>query len=465
MALSETEEYNTGAFHSHTDLENPHKEREIKRVCKSEPFIKPRMSLSLVKFIPRKILSYFKFKKPQNGPQQTDFLPGESKKIPRGLATEQFRALQGAENLREEKNTVLQELHKPRKKVQMSITDNSIQTLNKPQIDPQQTDLSLEESKTFLRGLATELYRVLQFQGVISEQMSEKAETYNRQHYYSHRNLCKEKQSKKVHSETFIRPSLSLKGTESLREEKTIELQDLYKSTKKIQMSITDISIRTLPQKNKSELPLLNQSVRSEPRSKKADGLQIPKKEWENITRPSAKVTLDPNTANPTLKLSVDGCSVRTMTYDEFQSSKRFHEYQKDKHQYNGWMCVQAQEGYSTGRHYWEVDVKGKCDWRIGVVKESAKRKGFIKLNTATGYWTLRLQLGSLMALTEPVTKLNQAPPSKIGVCLDLEEGQVSFYDAKKRKHIYTFNAEFEKGDIIYPVFGTVETDKPLKII
>ncbi|XP_053090600.1 SPRY_PRY_C-I_1 domain-containing protein isoform X2 [Pangasianodon hypophthalmus] len=384
MALSETEEYNTGAFHSHTDLENPHKEREIKRVCKSEPFIKPRMSLSLVKFIPRKILSYFKFKKPQNGPQQTDFLPGESKKIPRGLATEQFRALQGAENLREEKNTVLQELHKPRKKVQMSITDNSIQTLN---------------------------------------------------------------------------------GTESLREEKTIELQDLYKSTKKIQMSITDISIRTLPQKNKSELPLLNQSVRSEPRSKKADGLQIPKKEWENITRPSAKVTLDPNTANPTLKLSVDGCSVRTMTYDEFQSSKRFHEYQKDKHQYNGWMCVQAQEGYSTGRHYWEVDVKGKCDWRIGVVKESAKRKGFIKLNTATGYWTLRLQLGSLMALTEPVTKLNQAPPSKIGVCLDLEEGQVSFYDAKKRKHIYTFNAEFEKGDIIYPVFGTVETDKPLKII
>ncbi|MCJ8732308.1 hypothetical protein PDJAM_G00209930, partial [Pangasius djambal] len=195
------------------------------------------------------------------------------------------------------------------------------------------------------------------------------------------------------------------------------------------------------------------------------DGLPIPKKEWENITRPSAKVILDPNTANPTLKLSVDRRSARTMTYEEFQSSKSFYEYQKGKHQYNGWMCVQAQEGYSTGRHYWEVDVKGKCDWRIGVVKESAKRKGFIKLNTTEGYWTLRLQLGSLMALTEPVTKLNQAPPSKIGVHLDLEEGQVSFYDAKKRKDIYTFNAEFEKDEIIYPVFGTVETDKPLKII
>lgn len=175
---------------------------------------------------------------------------------------------------------------------------------------------------------------------------------------------------------------------------------------------------------------------------------------------------LDPNTANPTLKLSVDGCSVRTKTYKEFQSSKGFHEYQrKYKHQYNGWTCVQAQEGYSTGRHYWEVDVKGKCDWRVGVVKESAKRNGFIKLNTAAGYWTLRLQLGTLMALTEPVTKLNQTPPSRIGVQLDVEKGQVSFYDAMKRKHMYTFKEEFRKCEKIYPVFGTVETDKPLKVI
>ncbi|MCJ8732307.1 hypothetical protein PDJAM_G00209920 [Pangasius djambal] len=94
MTWSKTEEYNTGAFHSHADLKNPHKERDIKRVCTSEPFIKPRLSLSQVKFTPQMIWSYFKFKKPQNDPQQTDFLPRESKKIPRGLATEQFRAPQ-----------------------------------------------------------------------------------------------------------------------------------------------------------------------------------------------------------------------------------------------------------------------------------------------------------------------------------------------------------------------------------
>lgn len=162
----------------------------------------------------------------------------------------------------------------------------------------------------------------------------------------------------------------------------------------------------------------------------------------------------------------MDGRSVRTKTHKEFYSSQSFQENQtKNKHEYDGWTCVQAQEGYTTGRHYWEVDVKGKCDWRLGVVKESAKRRGFINLNTEAGYWTLRLQLGSLMALTQPVTKLNQAPPSKIGVHLDMEEGQVSFYDAVKRKNIYTFNAKFEKDKKIYPVFGTIETDNTLKII
>lgn len=175
---------------------------------------------------------------------------------------------------------------------------------------------------------------------------------------------------------------------------------------------------------------------------------------------------LDPNTANPTLKLSDDGRSVRTKTHKEFNSSKSYYGYQgKSKYHYNGWTCVQAREGYSTGRHYWEVDVKGKCDWRIGVVSEFAPRNGFINLNTDVGYWTLRLQLGSLMAMTVPVTKLNQAAPSKIGVHLDLEGSQVSFYDAMKRTHIYTFQADFRKRGNIYPVFGTVETDKPLRII
>ncbi|TRY88167.1 hypothetical protein DNTS_026872 [Danionella cerebrum] len=123
-----------------------------------------------------------------------------------------------------------------------------------------------------------------------------------------------------------------------------------------------------------------------------------------------------------------------------------------------------AKEGYITGRHYWEVDVNGKSEWRVGVVKESANRNGYVTMNTKAGYWNLRLQLRTLMVLTTPLTKLNMQAPSKIGVYLDMEESLVSFYDALKRRHIYTFNTDFQEFENIYPMFGTVETDRALII-
>ncbi|XP_053483613.1 E3 ubiquitin-protein ligase TRIM7-like isoform X2 [Ictalurus furcatus] len=443
-----TEEYNPSAFHSNVSLGNPRKERGIKRVCNSEQLIKPSMS----------ILKYFISKKSQHDPQRT---ASRGHKASRPLAIERY--------------TLHIQIYSP----YTQLIDDELQKLRRTM---QITDYSS--------------IRSLQQKTQSGEQVSEKAEKYDIRDYYSHaslRNPIIEEESEKVHAKFFTKPSLSRKkplidpqqpdftlekskeflrglaaelngvsrGPACLREDKAYVPEDLNKPKKSIQMPITNNSIKNLPQKNMSELP-----HHSKPKSEKTGGLKIPKKESQNITRPSAKVILDLNTANPTLKLSQDGRSVRTKTHKEFNSSKSYYGYQgKSKHQYNGWTCVQAREGYSTGRHYWEVDVKGKCDWRIGVVSESAPRNGFINLNTDRGYWTLRLQLGSLMAMTVPVTKLNQVAPSKIGVHLDLEESQVSFYDVRKSKHIYTFQADFSKRENIYPVFGTVETDKPLRII
>ncbi|KAL4609092.1 E3 ubiquitin-protein ligase TRIM39-like [Arapaima gigas] len=179
------------------------------------------------------------------------------------------------------------------------------------------------------------------------------------------------------------------------------------------------------------------------------------------VWSPAAQITLDPKTANLDLKMSR-----KRVKMDTIVESRDKH---RDgscggSHKYNGWWCVLGTEGFTTGRHYWEVGVKGKRDWRIGVVKESAPRKGFVSLNTQCGYWTLRLQLGMLMALTVPVTKLPEVEiPSKVGVYLDIEEGQVSFYDAERRCHIYTFCDTFTEK--VYPVFGTTETDKYLVIL
>lgn len=130
---------------------------------------------------------------------------------------------------------------------------------------------------------------------------------------------------------------------------------------------------------------------------------------------------------------------------------------------FDGWWCAVGQEGYASGRHYWEVEV-GERDWRLGVAKASAVRQGFRSLNTDTGYLTLRLERGTdLKALTVPATPLPQSlVPRKVGIYLDYEQGQLSFYDVEKRSHLYTYTEKFTEE--LYPVFGTVEVVKDLVI-
>lgn len=166
-------------------------------------------------------------------------------------------------------------------------------------------------------------------------------------------------------------------------------------------------------------------------------------------------VILDSASANPDLLISGDEKRMRCglERKDVPQSGQRF----------DGWWCATGREGYTCGRHYWEVEV-GERDWRLGMAKASATRRGFCSLNTDTGYLTLRLERGTyLKALTVPATPLcHIAAPRKVGVYLDYEQGQLSFYDVDKRSHLYTYNEKFTEE--LLPVFGTVEVVRDLVI-
>ncbi|XP_047656585.1 E3 ubiquitin-protein ligase TRIM58 isoform X2 [Tachysurus fulvidraco] len=169
----------------------------------------------------------------------------------------------------------------------------------------------------------------------------------------------------------------------------------------------------------------------------------------------SVEVTMDQDTANPDLLISADKKRMRCGF--ERQDVPNYHQ------RFDGWWCTVGTEGFGMGRRYWEVDV-GDMDWRLGVAKESALRKGFKSLNTNTGYLTLRLERGiELKALTVPFTALPESLiPRKVGVYLDYEHGQLSFYDTERRSHIYTYNERFDEK--LFPLFGTVEIVSDLVI-
>ncbi|MGH0132721.1 UNVERIFIED_CONTAM: hypothetical protein FKN15_050289 [Acipenser sinensis] len=182
----------------------------------------------------------------------------------------------------------------------------------------------------------------------------------------------------------------------------------------------------------------------------------IPNTDAANYIPNTDDVTLDPDTANPDLILSEDEKRVRCGY--ERQDLPNY------PRRFDGWWCALGREGFTSGRHYWEVEVGGLRDWRLGVTRESAQRKGYKSLNTESGFWTLRLERGSeLKALAVPYTPLPVSLiPQKVGVYLDFEEGQLSFYNVERRSHIYTFNDTFNEK--LYPLFGTVDIAKDLVI-
>ncbi|XP_041090230.1 butyrophilin subfamily 1 member A1-like [Polyodon spathula] len=174
------------------------------------------------------------------------------------------------------------------------------------------------------------------------------------------------------------------------------------------------------------------------------------KSEWKEMQDKTADVTLNPDTANKYLIVSEDGKRARYEKIDHGVSS--------NNQRLDTYHFVLGREGFTSGSHYWEVEVGERGDWKLGVCSEFAQRRGHSDPCIKTGYWVIRFQNGhELSALTDPVTHLNVLHPQKVGVYLEYEGGKISFYRVEDHCAIYTFQGNFSGK--LYPVFHPGEGD------
>lgn len=165
----------------------------------------------------------------------------------------------------------------------------------------------------------------------------------------------------------------------------------------------------------------------------RADVKRLCEAEFQRARQCAVDVSLDPDTAHPKLVLSKNRKQVYhgDVALSLPDNPERF---------YPG-VSVLGKEGFSSGRLYYEVQVKGKTEWDIGVGLESVSRKGGSVVNPERGYWALGMRKDkSYWALDStpiPVPLVDQ--PQRVGVYVDLEWGQVSFYSVDSASHIYTF--------------------------
>uniref|UniRef100_A0A3P9C0T8 E3 ubiquitin-protein ligase TRIM39-like n=1 Tax=Maylandia zebra TaxID=106582 RepID=A0A3P9C0T8_9CICH len=114
---------------------------------------------------------------------------------------------------------------------------------------------------------------------------------------------------------------------------------------------------------------------------------------------------------------------------------------------------VLGKQSFSSGRFYFEVQVKEKPDWVLGVVRESVNRKEVITPSPANGLWTVGAYENICGALEDPTVPLSlQRGSEKVGVFVDYEEGLVSFYDVDDVDVIYSFTG-WSFTEKLYPLF------------
>ncbi|XP_061403245.1 tripartite motif-containing protein 14-like [Lethenteron reissneri] len=172
--------------------------------------------------------------------------------------------------------------------------------------------------------------------------------------------------------------------------------------------------------------------------------------------------TLDTNSAHNQLQISSE---LRTMKWTGVSQGRLDH-----PHRFDGWSQALCSESFSSGHHYWEVDV-GDARWcRVGVAYGTIPRKGggaALQLGRNDASWCLEKRDDNFSVFhggVETALSVRGAPsPRRIGLHLHWEGGLLEFYRADSMEVIHEVRQRFLQP--LYPVMWVGYCNEPLKIV
>ncbi|KAM5158426.1 E3 ubiquitin-protein ligase TRIM7-like [Mantella aurantiaca] len=153
----------------------------------------------------------------------------------------------------------------------------------------------------------------------------------------------------------------------------------------------------------------------------------------------AADILLDVNTAQNNLYISDDRKIVSRSPINQNRP--------KTPERFQDWSQVLSSQSFSSGRHYWEVDVGGSDGWRVGMCCPSIDRRGWQSaIGNNKKSWVL-YRSNNHYGMRHDSNKIRlpaNISSNRVRIDLDYEAGRISFYDlCDPIRHLHTFTTTF----------------------
>ncbi|XP_075188220.1 E3 ubiquitin/ISG15 ligase TRIM25-like [Anomaloglossus baeobatrachus] len=153
-----------------------------------------------------------------------------------------------------------------------------------------------------------------------------------------------------------------------------------------------------------------------------------------------ADILLDVNTAGNDLLISDD---LKTATWTQNNQNRPE---TAERFQYNQ---VMSRRGFTSGRHYWDVEGSRSGGWSVGMCYPSIDRRGEESLiGNNNKSWSLRRYNNQYSVIHDSIEIQlpNKISSDRVRICLDYGAGQLSFYElCDPIRHLHTFTAAFSE--------------------
>ncbi|XP_040262001.1 butyrophilin subfamily 2 member A2-like isoform X1 [Bufo bufo] len=179
---------------------------------------------------------------------------------------------------------------------------------------------------------------------------------------------------------------------------------------------------------------------------------------WRQAVMTPEYITLCPETAHPELSVAPSLATLMNEppmdppppTNSRFETER----------------CCLGLPAFSSGCHYWEVELGDCLEWAVGVASPEVQRKGHAYMfRPQENIWCISRFMEDFRALDNQEAPLPFEQPERVGVYLNLSgPRQITFYDPTSWDKLYTFNNVGHGRGNVLPFFWLGRNGNKLRL-